>query len=57
MRYAAFLVVMALSISLVRRFDWPTWLQVVTVILVNLVAGAVIWGKQEDGKREGEGEQ
>jgi membrane protein implicated in regulation of membrane protease activity len=56
-RYLAFLIVMGLSITVVQGFDWPTWLQVVAVILVNLVAGAVIWRNQEEAKRDGESEQ
>ncbi len=54
MKWLAFFVVMGLSGSVVRRLDWPTWLQVVAVILVNLMAGAVIFGTQDQRKREGE---
>jgi protein-S-isoprenylcysteine O-methyltransferase Ste14 len=53
MRYLAFLIVMGLSIAVVRRFDWPTWLQVAVVVLVNLVIGGAIIGTHEEGKQEG----
>lgn len=57
MRYLAFFIVMGLSISGVRGLDWPTWLQVVAVVLVNLIAGALIWGSQEVAERKGEPEK
>jgi hypothetical protein len=54
MRYLMFLLVMGLSVSGVRRLDWPTWAQVGAVIVVNLVAGAVIFGAQEENRDKGE---
>jgi hypothetical protein len=54
MKWLAFFVVMGLSGSVVRRLDWPAWLQVVTVILVNLVTGAVIFSTHDQGKRGNE---
>jgi hypothetical protein len=54
MRYLAFLVVMRLSITVVRGLNWPSWLQVVAVILVNLVAGGLSFGTQEQDTREAE---
>jgi hypothetical protein len=56
MRYLAFFIVMGASISLVRGFDWPTWLQVVAIVLANLLAGAVILGNREEDQRAGEGQ-
>jgi hypothetical protein len=49
-----FLLVMGLSVSGVRRLDWPTWAQVGAVIVVNLVAGAVIFGAQEENRDKSE---
>jgi hypothetical protein len=54
MRYLAFFIVMGLSITMVQRFDWPTWLQMVVILLANLVIGGAIMGSQEEAKREGE---
>jgi hypothetical protein len=45
---------MGLSVSAVRRLDWPEWLQVVAVILVNLVAGGGDFGSQEQKQTEEE---
>jgi hypothetical protein len=53
-RYLAFVIVMGLSISVVRRLDWSAWLQVVVAFLVNLVAGAVIFSSQEQKQTEEE---
>jgi len=54
MRWLGFFVVMGLALSVVRRQDWPGWLQVVVAILVNLVAGAVILGSEEQKQTEEE---
>jgi hypothetical protein len=54
MRYLAFLLVMGLSISGVRRLDWPGWAQVAVALVVNLVAGAVIFDAQEENTGRGE---
>jgi hypothetical protein len=46
---------LGLSGSVVRRPNWATWLQVVAVIVINLVAGAAIFGARDDHKRGSEG--
>lgn len=54
MKYLAFFIVVGLSGSVIRRLDWPGWAQVGVLLVVNLVAGAVIFGSQEQDKREGQ---
>lgn len=44
MRWLAFVVVMALSISGIRQLPWPGWAQVALAVAVNLLAGALLFG-------------
>jgi hypothetical protein len=54
MRWFVFFALMALSWQGVKLLPWPGWAQIVVLLAVNLVVGALLWPSDQAEQQPGQ---
>jgi membrane protein implicated in regulation of membrane protease activity len=55
-RWLVFFLLMGLSWQGVKLLPWPSWTQIIVLLIVNLILGALIWPSEQDEAKRPEGE-